>query len=458
MSEVPGHIAVIDIGKTNIKLVLIDRVGYRQIAALSQANTALVDGPFPHYDTEQIWQFILDGLRAFHQAHRVDAISITTHGATAALLAGDTLALPVLDYEFDGPETTGQDYDDARGPFAQTLSPRLPVGLNLGAQIFWQMKAFPDAFARVTDILMYPQFWAWKLTGQKASEVTSLGTHTDLWHPNDADFSTLVDQCNWRDLFPALKPAASTLGTLTDALAAKTGLPVTTPVACGIHDSNASLLPYLGAIEAPFTIISSGTWTIIMTVGGTTDQLDGTRDSLANVDAFGAPVPTARFMGGREFNLLVGGLDAPPTAQDVASVIRQNIAILPSFVPDVGPFPHATGQWVGDENALSPEERVAAACLYLALMTLTCLDLAGCGQRIILEGPLARNEIYCQILASLLGVPVHCSLDETGTSTGAAMLFAPDSGTITLAEPIQPLADIESDLKEYAQLWQSLAS
>ena len=36
----------------------------------------------------------------------IDAISVTTHGATAALLDADgALALPVLDYEHDGPDS-----------------------------------------------------------------------------------------------------------------------------------------------------------------------------------------------------------------------------------------------------------------------------------------------------------------------------------------------------------------
>jgi L-fuculokinase len=30
---------------------------------------------------------------------------------------------------------------------------------------------------------MYPQYWAWRLCGAAASEATSLGCHTDLWHP-----------------------------------------------------------------------------------------------------------------------------------------------------------------------------------------------------------------------------------------------------------------------------------
>ena len=85
----------------------------------------------------------------------IDAIAVTTHGATAALLS-DTgeLALPVLDYEYAGPEQVAADYDAIRPSFRETGSPRLPIGLNLGAQIFWQARAFPREFARVASIVM----------------------------------------------------------------------------------------------------------------------------------------------------------------------------------------------------------------------------------------------------------------------------------------------------------------
>ena len=49
-------------------------------------------------------------------------------------------------------------------------------------------------------------------------------------------------------------------------------------------------------------------------VGGRLDQLDPARDTLANVDAFGKAVPSARFMGGREFDFLTGGSAVEPDA------------------------------------------------------------------------------------------------------------------------------------------------
>lgn len=447
----PRSIAVIDIGKTNAKVVLIDRDDARQIGLRSTPNTVKRDGLYPHADVERLWAFILQSLSELHAEHGIDGISITTHGATAALLAGEELALPVLDYEHGAPgEVAG--YAEARPDFSETLSPRLPNGLNLGAQIFWQSRAFPEQFARVTRILTYPQYYAWRLTGIAASEVTSLGCHTDLWAPDRADFSSLVNNEGWRGLFPAVQPAASVLGTLLPDLVQATGLSATTPVTCGIHDSNASLVPHLGTRQAPFTILSTGTWAIAMTVGGDTSKLDSERDSLANVDAHGRPVPTARFMGGREFDMLAPGAVEPSEA-DIAKVIAENIQALPSFTPGVGPYPHNEGRWTHDPAGLSIGERSAVVALYLALVTRQCLELSGLGREIVIEGPLARNRLFGRALATLAGVPVTASGDATGTSLGAAMLFGGQTGTAKAGAPLAPL--VADGFDAYAKSWLS---
>lgn len=416
----PRAIAAIDIGKTNAKVVLINSTTRQQVAARSIPNVVLRDGLYPHADVDMLWAFIVESLGGLQAEHGVDGISITTHGATAALMADGELAMPVLDYEHWGPDETSAAYGAVRPAFAESLSPRLPVGLNLGAQIFWQSQRHAADFARVSAILTYPQYWAWRLTGVAASEVTSLGCHTDLWAPAGGDFSGMVAALGWRDRFPAIRPAASVLGPILPEIAVLTGLPAETPVTCGIHDSNASLLPHLGGHEAPFTILSTGTWAIAMTVGGDTGRLDASRDSLANVDAFGRPVPTARFMGGREFDQLVPEI-VEPEAEDIARVIAQDIRVQPAVVQGVGPFPDGRGGW--NREPASAEERTAAASLYLALMTEACLGLCGLGREIIIEGPLARNVLFGRALARLTGAKVSASGDATGTSLGASMLF-----------------------------------
>ena len=76
------HIAVIDIGKTNAKVALVDLVTLSEVALRRMANAPLRRAPYPHHDVEALWTFILNSLASLNREQRIDAISITTHGAT----------------------------------------------------------------------------------------------------------------------------------------------------------------------------------------------------------------------------------------------------------------------------------------------------------------------------------------------------------------------------------------
>jgi sugar (pentulose or hexulose) kinase len=454
------HVAVLDVGKSNAKLVLFDLQEDREIAARTMPNEVRKDGPYPHFDVDRIFDFALDALSDLTKHSPVDAISITTHGASAALLRGDGLALPVLDYEHDGPDRMAEAYDRVRPDFAETCSPRLPIGLNLGAQLHWQARTFPDRFAQADRIVTYPQYWAWRLCGLAATEVTSLGCHTDLWNPKERRFSSLVTRLGWERLVAPVRAAFDALGPVNADLARRVGLAPGTPVHCGLHDSNASLLPHLLRQPPPFTVVSTGTWVIVLGVGGALDGLDATRDTLANVDAFGRPVPSARFMGGREYDLLTGGAKAEMADADVRRVLERQTIVLPAIVPASGPFPKARGGWADGQEPGNAGGRAAAATLYLALMTDTCMELAGAAGPVAIEGPMARNTLYCQALAALSGRAVHATTGSTGTSAGAALLArgvqAPDAERPPAVPSVEPFRDV-AGLQRYAATWKRLA-
>ena len=412
-------IAVIDIGKTNAKVALVDLEPLAETDVRRTPNDVVFDGLYPHYDVERLWTFILDSLRDLGRAAPIEAISITTHGATAALVDADGhLAMPILDYEYAGPEMTAAAYDAVRPPFDETGSPRLPVGLNLGAQLFWQEKSFPAEWSRVSSILMYPQYWGFRLTGHRIGEATSLGCHTDLWSPHRRALSPMVLRQNWSPLFPPVARASHQLGTLLPEVAERTGLPATTPVYVGIHDSNASLLPHLLSRQAPFSVLSTGTWVVALAIGAKPLLLDPARDTLINVNALGAPTPSARFMGGRENALLGEGLvDATP--DDIDAVFKEGIMYLPSAQQGSGPFPDAVGHWTAEATR---GERRAALSFYLAMMATTCLDLIGADGPTIIEGPFAANVEFARMLRAATGRDVITTAGGTGTSIGAALL------------------------------------
>ncbi|NTF30779.1 FGGY-family carbohydrate kinase [Rhizobium skierniewicense] len=455
MSAPVRNVAIIDIGKTHAKVIVVDGQSGEEIASRKVANRVLSSPPYPHYDIDALWTFILEGLAAFYREPGYQAISIATHGASAALLnAEGNLALPVLDYEHSYPDDIQKAYAVLRPPFEETFSPALPMGLNIGAQLHYQKTEFPEAFADVADIMTYPQYWAYRLTGVKANEVTSLGCHTDLWQPGKAVFSSLPGRLGITDLMAPVRSAFDTLGSLLPDMAKRIGAGEDIPVYCGLHDSNASLLPHLMVREGPFSVISTGTWVICFGVGAPLETLDPARDTLVNVDAFAKPVPSARFMGGREFELLTAGVtpgDPSASAAALDRVVSDIILYRPNAVEGSGPYPGMKGHWIREPR--DDDERWVAASLYAAMMTARCLELIGKAPTIIVEGPFARNTHFTAALAAITGagVMVTDGNSPSGTALGAALLVtrqAPPQSYHT----VQPLLGLESTYRKWREL------
>jgi sugar (pentulose or hexulose) kinase len=457
----PAHIAVIDIGKTHAKLALVDGASMAEIAVTSCTNKVLAGPPYPHFDLDALWLFVKSALKDMQAAHGIDAISITTHGAAAVLLdAQGNLAAPMLDYEYIGPDAVAEAYDAIRPPFAQTGSPRLALGLNLGAQLFWQFQRDPALLARTAQVVTYPQYWGYLLTGQTACDPCSLGCHTDLWNPFTNAPSDLVEKLGLAGKLAPLRAPSDVLGTVLPDLARALGLGQGIPVYVGIHDSNASLLPHVLAMQPPFGVVSTGTWVIAMAMGANDAPLDPARDVLVNLNALGAAVPSARFMGGREYEMLCGGADLPP-ADEVAmqQVLDSKVMLLPSVINSAGPFQGRKMGWAdGNAPQIGTPQYSAAVAAYLALMTKTCLDLIGQQGAIVVEGPFTRNAAYLQMLAALTGParPVFAANSQTGTSTGAALLV---TGGLPHAQQMQQI-DVPDwpEVAAYETLWQRCAA
>jgi sugar (pentulose or hexulose) kinase len=447
-----NHVAAIDIGKTNAKLALVDLASRAELAVVTRPNRVIEATPYRHFDVEGHWQFLLAALVDFHQRFGIDAISVTTHGAAGALLnAKGQLAAPILDYEDHGPDAVAMAYDVLRPDFAATGSPRLAAGLNLGAQFHWQFSRDPGLLQRVAQIVTYPQYWGHRLTGVAATDVTSLGCHTDLWLPDRGGFSDLVDSLGIRAKIAPARKSAEVLGAILPDVAAVTGLPLTTPVACGIHDSNASLFPHILGLSAPFSVVSTGTWVIAMSIGGAEVELDPAKDLLINVNALGDPTRSARFMGGREFDLLTEGRYVVPTVTDCAMVLEPEHMLMPATVVDTGPFQGHKARWIGQEPVIGSGARAAAVSYYLGLVTAHCLGLIGAAGPVIVEGAFARNRECLAMLAAATGRPVFASASATGTSLGAALLFETAAVDMDLSNAVQP----DPRLGRYAQAWQA---
>jgi L-fuculokinase len=415
-------VAILDIGKTHSRVGFIDPVSCEETWSVRRANRRVVTPLGWQLDIDAIEQWLIAQLGAAPGKERVSAIVPIAHGAAVVLVADDGEIVAAPDYEDTRFDKAGKAYESERDAFEKTFSPSLPCGLNLGRQLFCLEREKPQRFERVTHLLLYPQYWAWRLTGRMASEITSLGCHSDLWRPQEASFSELARSHDWTRLFPQMRYAGDVLGVLSHEIASATGLDPGCAVVCGIHDSSASYLQHL--IERPrdeaFAVISSGTWTVVLAAGVDLKRLRADRDMLANVDAFGTPTATARFMGGREYEAIARS-HAPPDRESLMRVIQRGAVALPSFAPG-GPFAGRTPQLLHTEG-LNDAERAALATAYTALMTDLSLDELGVVGEVVVDGPLARNQLFAPLLTTLRTAnQVSVSVGTGGCANAASHL------------------------------------
>ncbi len=452
---------VFDIGKTLAKLGLWNEAGVL-VEQRSRPNQAVATEHYTALDTDGTEAWLAETLAHFARLGPVGAIIPVGHGAGLAILKDGRLACPPMDYETPVPAAERDSYDAGRDPFALTGSPRLPLGLNLGVQLHRLESLGPDVLDGAV-IVPWAQYWAWVLSGVAASEVSSLGCHTDLWRPTENRPSAMAVRRGWAEHMAPLRRADEILGTILPDWASRTGLPRDVRVCCGLHDSNAALLGSRGFAEidgCEATVLSTGTWFVAMRIPGEGAELEiealpETRDCLINVDPFGRPVPSSRFMGGREIELLLAGDRLRDDRSDREQVIAVKNAfeadamVLPTMVPGSGPFPNSLGGWRRKPDC--PDLRAAAIGLYAALVADASLELIGASERIVVEGRFARYRTFIDALAALRPKDqVYVSEAQDALSLGALRLLNP---SLRPNAPLTKVDPLPVDLASYRSAW-----
>jgi sugar (pentulose or hexulose) kinase len=453
-------VAVFDVGMTNKKAAVYDD-GLRQLdvsyKSFGPLKARAGDREFDVHDLDGIKNFFLAELKKFAAKYPVRAVAVTTHGATFVCLDGEgKVCAPCVYYTYEpGEEFQREFYAKVGGKDTlqlSTFTPPLSSMINPAKGIFFLRKYLPDAFAKVRTILNYPSYWGQVLTGISGAEPTYLGCHTYLWDHAKAAYSDAAEKLGIRALLPEnYKNSYETLGTVTPEIARLTGLGPDTVVTMGIHDSNASLLPYLATEKAGgFVLNSTGTWCVLMHPQDTLGYEPGDIGNIVffNQSALRKPVKTAIFLGGFELDSYVSLFKKindtdvfPPYCYEMFNAVHEerDTYLLPEIVAGSGQFAK-TKAGIFEKGVFypfaeitkdhypavikQPERFWALLDTSLVIQTLTALDRAGRknGDRIFTEGGFRQNKGYNSLLSYALpdNETFLTNLNEA-TSFGAAM-------------------------------------
>lgn len=440
---------IFDLGKTNKKLLVFNRElnliqeTRVQIPEKTTADGYLVD------DVEAVEAWMFEALQQLGRIpnFRIAAINLTTFGATVAHLdARGHLAMPVFSYASPQGDAIHQDYvkwmSALPGGFARHATPPLPQFLNVGKQLYWIQREKPHAKENIRSTLFLPQYFLYRLTGRQVADPTSYGCHTGLW-----DFQTMqpsqiaLQALEWEQNMPALVDPTKETFHLTDQCLESFGLEMSPVVGCGLHDSSSALVPYLVGLQEPFTLVSTGTWIIVLNPFARfyLSEEDLQRDRLYYLRPDKKPTRAARLFAGREHDIQVQRIktyfgktpvpegDIEPYLQGFISESRFR-GLVPEALSGSGPFPQCPpGEWDVSGFATA-EEAYARLCLDLAVLTDYCISEVGTedGQTIIVDGGFARNPWFVKLIAMLQKPnPVYVAEVPEATALGAALLIHP---------------------------------
>ena len=406
---------VLDIGKTNVKLTFVDNSNNKALYSFRTKQENIIRHSIKILNSNSIYEWALTKIVFVGRKYSLDKFVCTAHGTSIALIGEqnqEILACTDYEYKFD---KIFDHYKRLAPNFNESFTPFLENGLNIGQQIYYLYKKNPKMIKNTKFILTYPQYIAWKLSGNFSSEISYLGCHTHLWDFKKNKLSSFVKKLRLENKFPPMRKAWEVIG---QKKIANSNLQIVN----GVHDSNASYLYFKNSNIKNFTLVTTGTWYIIFNQKTSLTNLNPNLDMLANIDVFGKPVPTIRFMGGREYDNLMKVFKITTNTKALKNFNYKNYLIYPSYA--------SGGAFINKKininlfKKLNRGQIYYLICLYIAFVINFSLNKMKSSNTIILDGPITKNITIMKILSSLRPKQlVLKNKKEIGTTLGATNLF-----------------------------------
>jgi sugar (pentulose or hexulose) kinase len=440
-------IAVFDVGKTNKKLLLFDKFLNLVFEDEKVIEEIRDDDGFECDDIEKLLIWIKDSVSGLVTAedYEIKVINFSTYGATIVYLDKDgRRTAPVYNYLKPMPEDTLKGFYEKYGGVEEfsrkTASPALDM-LNSGLQVYWLKYKKPHYWEKTRHILHFPQYLSYILTGQIVSDYTSIGCHTALWDFDNWSYHKWLADEN----ITLPKPVSNSkiFKYIANAKEINVGI--------GIHDSSASLVPYLETgTGKEFILISSGTWAINMNPFSndklTADELR--KDCLCYISVNRKQVKSSRLFLGHihEINCIkissYYGVDCNEFRNvTIDTGLLKKLISEKRFVF----FPHSIpADYYADLTLLKefPDFKTAYHQFMLELTMFEinairlALDKKDTTENIYITGGFARNEIFTALLATFFpDKNVYTTELHNATALGAAMVISPakKKGEVDLA-------------------------
>ena len=425
-------IAIIDVGKTNKKLLLFDeqyKIVYERSARFIE--TIDEDGDACE-NLASLRKSVFDSLHDIFSKKQfsIKALNFSTYGASFVYVDQEGRELtPLYNYLKIFPEALKTKfYDDHGGEEKVSTETASPVlgSLNSGMQLYRIKYEKPEIFQKIKYALHLPQYLSFLISSKAFTDITSIGCHTNLWHFNENRYHEWVYKENIVGKLAPVVPSDYVFPADFEGNSFSLGI--------GLHDSSAALIPYLISFREPFILISTGTWCISLnpfnTKPLTVEELK--QDCLCYMQYQGMPVKASRLFAGRQYENGVKRIaehfqknplryrTMPFNASIISSLKRKNKKTSTSQLIQKSAFAERDlSEFSTDDEAY---HQLMLDIIYQQFAS-TQLVLKGTDvKRIFVDGGFSKNAVYMNLLAGIFPqIEVYAASMAQATALGAAM-------------------------------------
>ena len=470
------HTLALDLGTGSCRAVLFDEAGSQAaIAQREWSHAALPGVPGSQvFDTARNWALICDCIR-----EAVDRAAIRP--SDVAAVSSTSMREGMVLYDAAGAEIWACPNVDSRSAAeAEELvaSGRARQIFELGgdwvsitspARFLWIQAHEPEIFARIAHMGMLSDWVLYRLSGRFVTD-PSAGSSSNLFDLRSRTWSTA--SLDLIGLSPSVVPEVlepgTVVGPLTERAAGETGLAVGTPVVVGGADTQLGLVA-IGAGAGRLTLVGGSFWQLTVVTDAPLIDPEARVRTLCHAspgtwmtegigfycgiamrwfrDAFCEPERDEATRRGVDPYLVMEEVAArvPPGSEGITAIfsnvmdVKRWVQASPSFLGFDLDRPTASNR-AACIRAL--EEQAAYATRgHLAIIS----ELTGRAyDQVVMTGGAAKGQLWPQIVADVLGMPVQVPAVKESTALGAALLAGVGAGLYRdVAEVAQSLVRIE---------------
>lgn len=477
----------IDAGNTGVKAVLFDATG-RELsrAHCDTGGTSPAPGRVER-DLSRLYRDI-DGLirdvlsKSGLPGSAVAGIGTSGHGNGLYLLDGDggpLAAIQSLDTRAADLVTEWEASGVADK--AAKLACQRPWPSQTPTLLAWMVRHQPQVMARAGHVVMCKDVVTHALTGRIVSDVSDMGGAGLLQLPQNAYDDSLMAAYGlgaFQHLLPPLLWPTDVAGTITQDVAARTGLVAGTPVVAGFFDVVASAIG-AGVTDSGQASVILGTWSVnqaivaqptadvFMSCGFAPGQFMAMENSATSAANLEWAAHSLLAHDGRA----TAGPFALADALAGAAPLRATGPMYHPYLYGSGSDPAARGGFFGLAGWHDTGDILRALFEGVAFAHLAHLDrLRAAGinfDGITVSGGGARSPVWPQMLSDMLGLPLSVAAQPEAGALGAAMAAAVGAGQFAdlqaaAAAMVAPPRKVEPDLgnttvyRRRFALWQAV--